>query len=220
MKETLGFESPDENSQEAPVLSEEEIAKHSRMMEKLNQGFQKKQAKAVNEKGLLIVLTGPGKGKSSSAMGMALRGVAHGMKVGIVQFIKSPQDVAERRILEQFENLDWFTIGDGFTWITQNKAQDIATAKRGWAQAKQMIESQHYDILIFDELNIVLNYNYLPVEEVLIAFAARHPMQHIIVTGRNAPEALLEQADLVSDVRALKHPYKQQGVKAQKGIEF
>jgi len=202
------------------TLSEAELAAHARTSARRLQGYQQKQAKATHEKGLLIVLTGPGKGKTSSAMGMALRGLAHDMRVGIVQFIKSAQDVAERRLLQQFDNLDWHTIGDGFTWITQNREQDMATARRAWEQGKQMLESGGHDMLIFDELNIILNYGYLPVSEVLSAFAQRPAMMHIIVTGRNAPPELIAQADLVSEVRALKHPYKEQGVKAQKGIEF
>lgn len=209
-------ELPEENA----FLSEAEKAAHARTVERKMNGFQKKQANATKEKGLLIVLTGPGKGKTSSAMGMALRGLAHGMKVGIVQFIKSPQDVAERRILQCFENLDWHTIGDGFTWVTQDREKDIATARRAWEQGKKMLESGHYDMLIFDELNIILNYTYLTVSEVLAAFASRSLMQHIVVTGRNAPAELLEHADLVSEIRAVKHPYKTQGIKAQKGIEF
>lgn len=202
------------------VPTESELVAHARRTARRLEGFRKKQAQAQQEKGLLVVLTGPGKGKTSSAMGMALRGLAHDMKVGIVQFIKGAQDVAERRVLQQFPQLDWHTIGDGFTWITQDRVQDMATAMRAWDQAVQMIDSHRYDMLILDELNIILNYGYLPLDEVMAVFARRAPMQHVIVTGRNAPAALLEMADLVSEVRALKHPYKDQGIMAQRGIEF
>lgn len=194
--------------------------KHKRMAERRNAGYERKQARATIEKGLLIVLTGPGKGKTSSALGMVVRGIAHGMKIGVVQFIKGAKATGERDVLTRFPNVDWHTIGDGFTWITQNREQDIATAKRAWDQARAFIEDPSYEMVVLDELNAVLHYQYLDIESVLPVFAARAPMQHIIVTGRNAPAPLLAAADLVSDVHVVKHPYKDQGVKAQRGIEF
>lgn len=194
--------------------------KHKRMAERRNAGYERKQARATIEKGLLIVLTGPGKGKSSSALGMVVRGIAHGMKIGVVQFIKGAKATGERDVLTRFPNVEWHTIGDGFTWITQNREQDIATAKRAWDQARMFIEDPSYEMVVLDELNAVLHYGYLDVESVLPVFAARAPMQHIIVTGRNAPAPLIAAADLVSDVHVVKHPYKDQGVKAQRGIEF
>ncbi|MBL8265250.1 cob(I)yrinic acid a,c-diamide adenosyltransferase [Steroidobacter sp.] len=195
-------------------------AKHKRMTERRNAGYERKQARATIEKGLLLVLTGPGKGKSSSALGMIVRGIAHGMKIGVVQFIKGAKATGERDVLTKFPNVEWHTIGDGFTWITQNREQDIATAKRAWDQARTFIEDPSYDMVVLDELNAVLHYQYLDVESVLPVFAARAPMQHVIVTGRNAPAPLIEAADLVSDVHVVKHPYRDQGVKAQRGIEF
>jgi len=195
-------------------------AAHQRMAEKRNAGYEKKQAKATLEKGLLIVVTGTGKGKTTSALGMGLRAVGHGMKLGVVQFIKGAKETAERRLFENFPNVDWFTIGDGFTWITQDRARDVATAQKAWAQAAQLIGDTGYDMVILDELNTILKYEYLELDTVLATLRARHPMQHVIVTGRHAPEALIEAADLVSEIRPLKHPYKDQGVKAQRGIEF
>lgn len=193
---------------------------HQRMAERRKAGFEKKQAQATLEKGLLIVNTGTGKGKSSAAFGMGLRAVGHGMKLGVVQFIKGAQHSAERDVFQQLPNVDWQTIGDGFTWNTQNREQDIATARRAWAEAARMILDPSYDMVILDELCWVLKYEYLPIGEILETFSKRKPMQHVIVTGRHAPEALIAAADLVSDIRPTKHPYKEQGVKAQAGIEF
>lgn len=193
---------------------------HQRMTEKRNAGYEKKQAQATLEKGLVIVITGTGKGKTTSALGMGLRAVGHGMKLGVVQFIKGAKPTAERTLFEQFPNVDWFTIGDGFTWITQDREKDIATAQKAWAQAAALIADPAYDMVILDELNTILKYEYVGVNEVLDVLAKKPAMQHVIITGRHAPEALIEKADLVSDIRPLKHPYKEQGVKAQRGIEF
>lgn len=193
---------------------------HKRMAEKRNAGYEKKQAQATVEKGLLIVITGTGKGKTTSALGMGLRAVGHGLKLGVVQFIKGAKDTAERQLFDHFPNVDWFTIGDGFTWITQDRERDVATAQKAWQQAAQLIGETDYDMVILDELNTILKYEYLDLESVLATLRARHPMQHVIITGRHAPEALIEAADLVSDIRPIKHPYKEQGVKAQRGIEF
>ncbi len=193
---------------------------HQRMVEKRNAGYEKKQAKATLEKGLVIVVTGTGKGKTTSALGMGLRAVGHGMRLGVVQFIKGAKPTAERTLFEQFPNVDWFTIGDGFTWITQDRERDIATAQKAWAQAAQLIADTNYDMVILDELNTILKYEYVDVNEVLATLAKKPAMQHVIITGRHAPDALIEAADLVSEIRPLKHPYKDQGVKGQKGIEF
>lgn len=193
---------------------------HQRMAKRRKAGVEKKQAQATDEKGLLIVNTGTGKGKSSAAFGMGLRAVGHGMKLGVVQFIKGAQHSAERDVFQQLPNVDWQTIGDGFTWNTQNRDQDIATAQRAWAEAARMILDPGYDMVILDELCWVLKYEYLLIEEILETFSKRKPMQHVIVTGRHAPEALIAAADLVSDIRPIKHPYKEQGVRAQAGIEF
>ena len=193
---------------------------HKRMTEKRNAGYEKKQARATLEKGLLIVITGPGKGKTTSALGMALRAVAHGMKLGVVQFIKGAKATGERDVLQRFPNVDWLTIGDGFTWVTQDRERDVATAQRAWGEARRLLADPTYEMVILDELNTILRYEYLELAMVLESIAARDPMKHVIITGRNAPAALIEAADLVSDIYAVKHPYRDQGVRAQRGIEF
>jgi cob(I)alamin adenosyltransferase len=195
-------------------------AAHQRMTERRKAGFEKKKAAATLEKGLLIVNTGTGKGKSSAAFGMGLRVVGHGMRLGVVQFIKGALHTAERDLLGGFPNCDFLTMGDGYTWNTQDRDADIATARKGWAEACRMIGSGAYDMVILDELNIVLKYDYLPLAEVLAVFAARPPALHVVVTGRHAPEALIEAADLVTEMRLVKHPYREQGVKAQQGVEY
>ncbi len=193
---------------------------HQRMAQRRNAGYEAKQARATQEKGLLIVNTGTGKGKSSAAFGMGLRAVGHGMRLGVVQFIKGALPTAERGIFQHFPNVEWHTLGEGFTWKTQDRERDVASAERAWAQAERMLLDPSFDMLILDELCVVLKYQYLDLERVLAVLAQRKPMLHVIITGRHAPDALLEAADLVSDIRPLKHPYKEQGVRAQKGVEF
>lgn len=193
---------------------------HKRMTQRHKEGFEKKKAAAQLEKGLLIVYTGTGKGKSTAAFGMGMRILGHGMKLGVVQFIKGALDSAERNVLGGHARCDFHVVGAGYTWNTQDRAVDTATALKGWAEAVRMMEDPSYDMVILDELNIVLKYQYLDLQEVLAQFARRRPMLHIVVTGRHAPAALIEQADLVTEMRAVKHPYQEQGVKAQKGVEF
>jgi cob(I)alamin adenosyltransferase len=193
---------------------------HKRMTERHKAGFEKKKAAAQKEKGLLIVYTGTGKGKSTAAFGMGMRVLGHQMKLGVVQFIKGALDSAERQVLSSFSGCDFHVVGAGYTWDTQDRDADMATAARGWAEAVRMINDPSYDMVILDELNIVLKYQYLDLAEVLDAFSKRREMLHIVVTGRHAPAELVELADLVSEIRPVKHPYQEQGVKAQKGVEF
>ncbi|RQQ64267.1 cob(I)yrinic acid a,c-diamide adenosyltransferase [Burkholderia stagnalis] len=193
---------------------------HLRMTERRRAGHEKKQAAAVNEKGLLMVHTGNGKGKSTAAFGMAVRVLGHGMRLGVVQFIKGALHTSERDFLGAVAHCDFVTMGDGYTWNTQNRDADIATARKGWDEARRMIESGDYQMVILDELNTVLKYEYLPLDEVLATLAARPASLHVVVTGRHAPDALIEAADLVTEMRLVKHPYKEQGVKAQRGVEF
>lgn len=193
---------------------------HQRMTERRREGHEKKQAEATVEKGLLIVNTGTGKGKSTAAFGMAVRTLGHGLKLGVVQFIKGALHTAERDFLGSLPGCDFVTMGDGYTWNTQDRQADIATARKGWEEARRMIASGDYHMVILDELNTVLKYEYLPLDEVLGALSARPPALHVVVTGRHAPEALIEQADLVTDMRVVKHPYREQHVKAQRGVEF
>ena len=193
---------------------------HQRMAQRRREGHEKKQAAATTEKGLLIVHTGNGKGKTTAAFGMAVRMLGHDQRIGVVQFIKGALYTSERDFLGSHPQCDFITMGDGYTWNTQNRDADIATARKGWQAAVDMIESGNYRMVILDELNTVLKYEYLPLDEVLGVLTARGEMQHIVVTGRHAPDALIEAADLVTEMRLVKHPYREQGVKAQQGVEF
>ena len=177
------------------------------------------------EKGLLIVHTGKGKGKSTAAFGLALRALGHGMRIGIVQYVKGRWETGERRVLERFKDqVEIRTMGEGFTWETQDRARDIRAARAAWEASKAMIDAcrapqPRYDLVILDELNIVLRYDYLPLGEVVPFLAAKPERLHVVVTGRNAKSELVAIADLVTEMTLVKHPF-QAGVKAQKGIEF
>jgi cob(I)alamin adenosyltransferase len=176
-------------------------------------------AAATDERGLLIVITGNGKGKSTSAFGTLARALGHGMNVGVCQFIKSRTDTGEEAFLGKQPGVEWHVLGDGFTWDTQNREQDIATAERGWAVARRMLADPAYQLVVLDELTYLLSYGYLDSDAVLDALAQRPPMQHVIVTGRAAPEALIELADTVSIIADEKHAYRA-GIKAQPGIDL
>ena len=177
------------------------------------------------EKGLLIVHTGKGKGKSTAAFGLAMRALGHGFKVGIVQFVKGKWETGERAALDRFaDQVAIRTMGEGFTWETQDRARDIRAARAAWDTAREMIESCRadppaFDMLILDELNIVLRYDYLDIAEVVAVLADRPRDLHVVATGRNAKPELIEAADLVTEMTLIKHPFRE-GVKAQKGIEF
>lgn len=172
------------------------------------------------EKGLVIVHTGKGKGKTTAALGMVVRAIGHGMKVGVVQFVKGAMETGEAAVFAHFSNVEFKPMGEGFTWDTQDRARDIAVAGEAWAEVKRMLADSSYDMVLADELNIVLRYDYLPLEEVLAAIAAKPAMTHFIVTGRNAPDALKDAADLVTEMELVKHPFREQQIKAQRGIEF
>lgn len=176
-------------------------------------------AAATDERGLLVVLTGNGKGKSTSAFGMVARALGHGMKVGVVQFIKSRTDTGEEALLGRQPGVEWHVTGDGFTWDTQDRERDVATAQRGWAIAARMLADPAYQLVVLDELTYLLSYGYLDAGSVLDALAHRPPMQHVVVTGRGAPHALTELADTVSVIADEKHAFRA-GVKAQPGIDF
>jgi cob(I)alamin adenosyltransferase len=172
------------------------------------------------EKGLLIVHTGKGKGKSTAAFGMVLRALGHGFRVGIVQFIKGRWDTGERAMLERFPDLVTIkALGEGFTWETQDRARDIAAAEAAWAEAEAMMADPAYRLILLDELNIALRYDYLPIAKVVAGLARRRPGLHVIVTGRNARDEMIAAADLVTEMTLIKHPFRD-GVKAQAGIEF
>lgn len=172
------------------------------------------------EKGVLLVHTGPGKGKSTAAFGLVLRALGHGWRVGVVQFIKGAWQTGERDALERFgDQISWHTMGEGFTWETQDKARDIAAATRAWAKVKELIGDPSIRLLILDELNIALRYDYLPLDDVLETLRTRRPDLHVVVTGRNAKPELIELADGVTEMGAVKHHFAA-GIKAQEGIEF
>jgi cob(I)alamin adenosyltransferase len=197
-------------------------ARHNEKMRKHKIARDKMMATKTGEKGLLIVHTGNGKGKTSAALGMVFRHIGHGLPVGVVQFTKSAKwDTGETRLLNQFPDLVTLHImGEGFTWDTQDRARDIAAARAGWEQAKQLIRDDRHHMVLLDELNIVLRYDYLPIDEVLDFLRDEKPAdKHVVITGRNAHDKLIEMADLVTDMMMVKHPFRQ-GIKAQKGIEF
>lgn len=172
------------------------------------------------EKGLLIVHTGPGKGKSTAAFGLALRMLGRGRRVGVVQFIKGAWSTGERSALELFgDRVIWHSMGEGFTWETQDRDRDVAAANRAFAMAESLMKDETVGLLILDELNIALRYDYLPLEQVLEALRARRPSLHVVVTGRNARPELIALADCVTEMGALKHHFAA-GVKAQEGVEF
>jgi cob(I)alamin adenosyltransferase len=202
-------------------MTEEELnARHADKMRKKKAARDKIQATKTDEKGLVIVHTGKGKGKSSAGFGMVFRALGHGMKIGVVQFVKGSWDTGERWVLEKFpEQVTISALGEGFTWETQDRARDIAMARDAWEQAKALILDESYDMVLCDELNIVLRYDYLPVDEVIEVLKAKPEMKHVIITGRNAKDELIEFADLVTEMEMIKHPFRS-GVKAQKGIEF
>ncbi|MGE3875821.1 MAG: cob(I)yrinic acid a,c-diamide adenosyltransferase [Parvibaculaceae bacterium] len=201
-------------------MSEDENTRHHEKMQKKKAARDKIMAGKTIEKGLLIVHTGKGKGKSTAAFGMVFRSIGHGMKAGVVQFVKGAWATGERTVLEKFPDLVTIkAMGEGFTWETQDRERDIAHARAGWEEAKRMIADPQYKLVLLDELNIVLRYDYLPTEEVVGFLRDKPADKHVIVTGRNAKDELIEIADLVTEMEQVKHPFRS-GVKAQQGIEF
>ena len=202
------------------MTDDNDAARHREKMAKRKAVQDAEVASKTTEKGLLIVHTGPGKGKSTAAFGLALRMVGHGRRVGVVQFIKGAWSTGERPALERFGDLIvWHSMGEGFTWETQDRARDIAACRRAWERTKELLVDPTIALLILDELNIALRYDYLPIDEVLSDIAARRAGLHVVVTGRNAKPALIEAADLVTEMTMTKHHFAA-GVKAQQGIEF
>jgi len=177
-------------------------------------------AKTIEKKGLLLVHTGPGKGKTTAAMGLGLRMLGRGRPVAIVQFIKGAWSTGERLAFTRFGDLlTWHSMGEGFTWETQDRARDVAACNRAWDEAQAQMARPEVSLVVLDELCIALRYEYLDLAEVVGVLVARRPDLHVVVTGRNAPAALMDAADLVTEMQAVKHPFKA-GVKAQEGIEF
>ena len=197
-----------------------EDARHKAKMENRKAVQDAEVASKTVEKGLLIVHTGKGKGKSTAALGMVMRAIGHGFKVGIVQFVKGKWETGERVVLERFaDQVTINTMGEGFTWETQSRERDIAAARAAWTQAVSLIRNPEIKMVLLDELNIVLRYDYLPLQEVLEVLRDKPEDKHVIVTGRNAKDELLEIADLVTEMTMVKHPFRE-GVKAQAGVEF
>ncbi|WP_374636170.1 cob(I)yrinic acid a,c-diamide adenosyltransferase [Paracoccus sp. (in: a-proteobacteria)] len=197
-------------------------ARHAAKMARIKAARDRMMAEKTGEKGLVIVHTGKGKGKSSSGFGMILRCIAHGMPCAVVQFIKGGWDTGERRLLtSHFGDLCQFhAMGEGFTWETQDKARDIAAARAGWDKARELIRDPAIRMVLLDEINIALRYDYLDIAEV-VAFLRdeKPPMTHVVLTGRNAKPELIELADLVTEMEVIKHPFRE-GIKAQPGVEF
>ncbi len=205
-----------------PPITAEEQARHAAKMAKIKAARDRMMQGKTGEKGLIIVHTGPGKGKSSSGFGMILRCIAHDMPCAVVQFIKGAWDTGERRLLTtHFADLCQFhAMGEGFTWETQDKSRDIAAAQAGWQKAKDLIRDPSIRMVLLDEINIALRYGYLQADEVVdFLLAEKPPLTHVVLTGRNAPDLLIEAADLVTEMALLKHPFRS-GVKAQPGVEF
>ncbi len=197
-------------------------ARHREKARKHKAARDKIMATKTGEKGLLIVHTGTGKGKTSAALGMVIRHIGHGFPVGVVQFTKSEKwDTGEARVLARFPDLVTLHImGEGFTWETQDRERDIAAARQGWERAKDLIRDDRHRLVLLDELNIVLRYDYLPITEVLAFLRDEKPAdKHVVITGRNAHADLIEMADLVTEMTLVKHPFRA-GIKGQKGIEF
>jgi cob(I)alamin adenosyltransferase len=212
----------DKASESVTEKTPEENARHAMKMAKKKAARDKIMATKEGDKGLVIVHTGAGKGKSSSGFGMILRCIAHEMPCAVVQFIKGAWDTGERRLIEAnfAEMCQFYAMGEGFTWETQDRARDVAAAQAGWAKAKELILDAEVQFVLLDEINIALRYDYLDIAEV-VAFLRDHkpPMTHVVLTGRNAKEELIELADLVTEMTLIKHPFRS-GVKAQKGVEF
>ena len=197
-----------------------EAERHRAKMAKRKEVQDKEVAGKTIEKGLLIVHTGTGKGKTTAAFGLALRMLGRGRRVGVVQFVKGAWHTAERDALAKFGDLvSWHAMGEGFTWETQDRARDIAAAERAWEKARELTADPSFSLIVLDELNIALRYDYLDLKQVLDALNARRPGLHIIVTGRNAKPELVAAADLVTEMTLVKHHFAA-GVKAQEGIEF
>ena len=202
------------------VEIQDEAEAHRAKMARIKAAKDRLYAGKTKEKGLIIVHTGTGKGKSTAAWGLAMRCLGHGLKLGVVQFVKGRSVPGERKFLERFPELVTIKVmGEGFTWETQDRARDIAAAEAAFAEVKQMLQDPDLHLLILDELNIVLRYDTLQVADVLAALAAKRPSLHVVITGRNAKPELIEAADLVTEMKLVKHPFRQ-GIKGQLGVEF
>ncbi len=197
----------------------ERNARHAVRMARKKALIDQKIAEANADTGLLLILTGNGKGKSSSAFGMVARALGHGMKVGVVQFIKNRTDTGEEGFFSKLPGVEWHVMGDGFTWDTQNREQDTRTAQAAWEVARRMLQDASFDLVVLDELTYTIQYGYLDAEVIVRDLQGRPEMQHVVITGRGAQPALIEIADTVTDMHPVKHAYEA-GIRAQKGVEW
>lgn len=202
------------------ISNDDKQQRHQRRMQKQKELVDNHIAEASKDKGLLLVNTGNGKGKSSSGFGMVARALGHGMRVAVVQFIKGTIPTGEEHFFRRFpDEVQYYVVGDGFTWDTQDRTQDIASAEAGWKICQQLLQDHTVDLILLDEINIVLKMQYLDSDLVLTDIANRPPMQHVIMTGRGAPKTAIEAADTVSKIEDVKHAF-QAGIQAQRGIEL
>lgn len=200
-------------------MSDERNQRHMARMQRKKEVIDQKVGAADTARGVLLVNTGNGKGKSSAAFGVAARALGHGLQVAVVQFVKSRTDTGEEAVLGRLPGVHWHVMGEGFTWETQDRNRDIEAARRAWAKTKELMADPSIRLVVLDELNIALRYDHLDIGEVTAALKARRPDLHVVVTGRNAKPELIEAADLVTEMTLVKHHFSS-GVKAQEGIEF
>ena len=201
-------------------MSEDENDLHRQRMARQKEAFEERKARATREKGLIIVHTGSGKGKTTAALGLAFRALGQGLKVGVVQFIKGAIPTGEAALAARLgPSLEMHTMGDGFTWNTQDRDKDTASARKAWEKAVALLRDPSFDLVILDELNVVVKHGYLGLDEVLGELRGKREMLHVVVTGRNARDELIDLADVVTEMKLVKHPYRS-GIKAQKGVEF
>jgi len=200
-------------------MQQNDKEKHLKKMKRYKAVVDDKISQAQEDRGVIVVNTGNGKGKSSSAFGMAIRALGHAMRVGVVQFIKGSYSTGEEAFLRRIPEVDFYVMGEGFTWETQDKEKDIQAAEKAWDQSKKLLSSDAYKLVILDEINIALKLRYISVGQVLEALQSRPPLQHVILTGRAAPPELIAIADTVTDMREVKHAFRA-GIKAQKGVEL
>lgn len=204
----------------APAAPDALEQRHREKMQRIKAAVDARIAAATEDTGVLLVLSGPGKGKSSSGFGMVARALGHGMKAGVVQFIKGATPTGEERFFRRFpEEVAFHVCGEGFTWNTQDRTRDIERAQAGWQHARALLQREEVGLVLLDELNIVLAHGYLDLATVLADVMARPPMQHVVITGRGAPAELVELAHTVSEIKVVKHAFKQ-GIRAQRGLEF
>ena len=201
------------------MSTDDQTERHRNRMQRKKEVVDAAITRADQDKGLLLVLTGNGKGKSSSAFGMVARALGHNMKIGVAQFIKGRSDTGEESFFRQQPGVVWHVLGEGFTWETQNLERDIETAKRGWSVVREMLQDPTIGLVVLDELTYPIKYGWLDLETVLNDLAARPPMQHVVITGRGAPDALCDAADTVTELNDIKHAFRD-GVRAQKGVDL